>query len=243
MGIYDYVEGSHRIESMLNQDMTEEERRRIPSESTMTYNNAFTMWITSVFVDIRRSTELFANKDRNMVAGIIRTFVSETARILHSGNCSEIGIRGDCVYAVYSTPSKVSIYEVFNRAVYVNTLINLLNKHYIKMRYPSIKVGIGVATSDDLVVKVGAKGTGVKDRVWIGSAVPDASNLSSLGCKGGISPIVMSETSYFNIQEQLKNELEPRDMPRKSSASGYAFYHCNLVNGSFDDWINKDSGL
>ncbi|MGT0197658.1 hypothetical protein ACVNPZ_02830 [Staphylococcus aureus] len=40
----------------------------------------------------------------------------------------EIGIRGDCVFAVYSTASKEEIFDVYQRAVYINTYLKMLNK-------------------------------------------------------------------------------------------------------------------
>ena len=183
MTYYDFRNGLQRINSILYQEMDEEESRRIPSESQMTYSNGYTTRVSSIFVDIRNSTKLFANKDREMVTRVIRSFVSEVIEVLQSDDFDEIGIRGDCVYGIYSTPKVKEIFEVFNKATYINSLMGLLNRQYRKKNYPFLKVGIGLAVSDDFVVKVGRKGSGINDRVWIGSAVTDASKLSSYGNK------------------------------------------------------------
>lgn len=60
------------------------------------------------FVDIRESSKLFTDKDKEKVAKIIRSFTSEIIEILREDdNLREIGIRGDCVYAIYTTPKKM----------------------------------------------------------------------------------------------------------------------------------------
>ena len=244
MTSYDYQAGSQRISNILNQDMSKEDRKKIPPESMMTYSNGYTMWISAIFVDIRNSTKLFANKNRDMVTRVSKSFVSEVIQILDSDPSAEIGIRGDCVYGIYSTPKQLDVYFVYEKAVYINTLMKLLNKHYFKKKYPQIKVGIGLAVSEDLVVKVGSKGSGVKDRVWIGEAVPKASNLSGYGNKGGVKPIVMSELFYQNIAELLSaNNKDEGLQVKQSSSDDGIIYHCNAVRKKFDNWINNNSGL
>ncbi len=240
---YDYQAGSQRIYNFLNQKMDEEDRKKIPPESQMTYSNGYSMWIGAIFVDIRRSTELFASKDRDMVTRIARSFVSEVIQILQSDPYSEIGIRGDCVYGIYSTPSQGSIYELYEKAVYVNTLMELLNRHYAKKKYPQLRVGIGLAVNDDLVVKAGSKGSGINDRIWVGKAVPTASNLSKYGSKNGIKPIVMSETVYKNAIEPYLGKGIDSSWFSKANQGKDSFYHGDVVNIKFNNWVKNNSGL
>lgn len=198
MALKNYQAVYQRVTNILNRGMTEHERKRIPSESKLTYSNGYRMTVSAIFVDIRNSTKLFANKDRDMVSKIVRSFVSEVIWIMKTEDSAEIGVRGDCVYGIYSTPEEDRVYSVFEIAQNINTYLILLNELYAKKKYPEIKVGIGLATGDTLVVKVGSKGTGVTDRVWIGEAVTAASNLSNYGSKNGFKPIVMTE-SFFKI--------------------------------------------
>ena len=240
---YDYQDGSQRIRNILNQEMGEEDRKNIPPESQFTYSNGFTMWVGSIFVDIRNSTELFANKDRDMVTRIERSFISEVIQVLQSDKYAEIGIRGDCVYGIYSTPTEGAIHELYEKAVYVNTLMNLLNKHYAKKGFPQLKVGIGLAANEDLVVKAGSKGSGINDRIWIGEAVSTASNLSKYGSKNSISPIVMSENVYINAILPKLNISEKPEWFKRYSSGKELFYHCDLVKTKFNNWIENNSGL
>lgn len=74
------------------------------SESEFTYENGIKTWVGALFVDIVNSSRLFqyANED---TARIIRSFCSEIISILKDDdNYREIGIRGDCVYCIYTTP-------------------------------------------------------------------------------------------------------------------------------------------
>lgn len=240
---YDYQNGSQRIRNILTQELSESERKKIPPEGMMTYSNGYTMWVGAIFVDIRNSTQLFADKNRDMVTRIARSFASEVIRILDSDPAAEIGIRGDCVYAIYSVPKKVDTLHLFYRAMYVNTLIKLLNKHYSRKNYPQINVGIGLAINEDLVIKAGSRGSGVNDRVWIGKAVPTASNLSKYGSKNGISPIVMSPIVFNNILDLLLNNGYQRSWFKKIRNVDEEFYHCNIVARHFNNWIDNNSGL
>ena len=172
MGPDDYQAISQRISSYLNQPTASEKRRKIPEEKEMTKFNGFETRISAIFVDIRNSTELFADADRDMVSRIVRSFANEVVRFMLSDNCYEIGIRGDCVYGVYSTRTDATVYSVYTIAAQINTLIGLLNQHYIRKGYPRIEVGIGLATNTYRVVKVLRRGTGVSERGWLGGAGP-----------------------------------------------------------------------
>ena len=242
MTFYDYNKGLQRINNILNQEMDSENRKWIPSESQMTYSNGYTMWVSSIFIDIRDSTTLFANSDRDMVTRIIKSFVSEVIEVLISDDVDEIGIRGDCVYGIYSTPDLQKLYEVLNKAIYINTLMRLLNRQYRKKGFPSLKIGIGLSSSIDLVVKVGRKGSGINDRVWIGKAVSEASNLSKYGNKNGCLPIVMSDIFYRNIMKYEGNDCK-KEWFRQITIENGLCYHCDLINTGFNNWIGNNGGF
>ena len=77
---------------------------------------------------------------------IIRSFTSEIIEILRDDPLlREIGIRGDCVYAIYTTPKKTDLYEVHNKAAYVNSFIAMLNRILRNHGLDTIRAGIGLA--------------------------------------------------------------------------------------------------
>jgi len=122
MSFYDYAQGKQRIINILDSKTKIEESEDIPkSDEEFTYENGIKAWVGALFVDIRDSSELFADENKEKVSKVIRSFTSEVIEILRKDeNLREIGIRGDCVYAIYTTPSKDDIYELADKTFWIN---------------------------------------------------------------------------------------------------------------------------
>jgi len=244
MSTYDYKAGKNRVENILDCRTEVIETYYIPSEEQFTYENGYYGWVSAIFVDIRDSTSLFQNTDKVKVSKIIRSFTSEIIEIFRNDpHWKDIGIRGDCVYAIYSTPSKEAIYEMVDKAACVNSYIRALNQLLTKRNYPSLQVGIGVSSAQELVVKAGRKSSGIMDFVWIGKAVTTASNLSSLGNRKGVKPIVFSQLCYDNFIEQLSKKYpSASSWFSKGSISLFeSYYSADLVDQDINKWI--DDGM
>lgn len=156
--------------------------------------------MSGIFLDIRDSSKLFADENKEKVSKIERAFSSEIIEILRNDeNLREIGIRGDCVYAIYTTPTTDDIYEVADKTFYINTYMKMLNKLLSACSLPKIKVGIGMSTAKELVVKAGRKDVGINSKVWIGKAITRAAKFSSIGNKDDNSSLVYSSCSYINF--------------------------------------------
>ena len=197
---YDYREGKKRVIEILNNRLEVIEPTGIPNDQEFTFDNGYYCWVTGLFVNIRDSSKLFATSDKVTVSKIIRSFTSEIIEILReNSNNREIGIRGDCVYSIYNSPTKDSIYDIVDLAVYINTYMKMLSKILTQRKIPNISVGIGIATSQELIIKAGRKNSGINSKVWIGKAVTGASNLSSVGNKNDIGPIVISRITYDTV--------------------------------------------
>ena len=234
---YNYKEGKARVEEILKNYIEVEEAEHIPSDKNFTFKNAYYSWVTAVFVDIRNSTELFTKQPKKDVSRIIRSFTSEVIEILRNNEyLLEIGIRGDCVYATYSSPNEKDEAEIFNLVCYINTLISMLNKLFNKNNLQGISVGIGMATGKELVVKAGRPGTGINSKVWIGKAVTMAANLSSIGNKNNRKTIILSSESYkYMTDEDKKNNLFSKF---KHNEYG-TLYESNAVMSNFNNWIKE----
>ncbi len=244
MSTYDYKTGKARVEEILNNRTEVIEQDSIPKDDQYTYENAYNGWVSAIFVDIRDSTTLFQNADKVIVSKVIRCFTSEIIDILNSDpNIREIGIRGDCVYAIYTTPKKIDIYEVAEKTLYVNSYIHALNKLLSNKRFPAINAGIGMSTAKELVVKAGRKGSGINNLVWIGDAVTTASKLSSIANKDNLGSILFSKTSYDNFIGILKsNRPDATTWFTEESWSLYGpYYSADLIIMEFEDWI--DAGM
>lgn len=233
MSSYDYKAGKQRVVKILDNLLKVEgdDTSGIPSESNFTYDNAYYGWVTAIFVDIRDSTTLFAQEDKEKISKIVRSFTSEIIEILgnEDKNRRSIGIRGDWVFAIYSTPSKSDIKECINKAGWINTYIKMLNKLLSNQGYEGIAIGIGVASALELVVKAGRFGSGISDSVWIGEAVCGAANLSSKGNKEYTKPIFINNCTYANITEEIQ-KFCIKDIRNNC-------YQMDVIIPSFNDWI------
>jgi class 3 adenylate cyclase len=242
MADYDYKAGKKRIKEILNNKLQVIENNKIPNNDNFTFSNAYYGWVTAIFVDIRNSTDLFSKDDKEIVSKMIRSFTSEVIEILRKDDLlREIGIRGDCVYAIFTTPKQEDILEIMDKSFYINTFMKMLNKLLVEKGFSTINVGIGVSTAEELVVKAGRKDVGINNSVWIGDAVTKASNLSSLGNKNGYKSILLSNTTYTNIIDLFveKNGIESKSWfnQRYDSKIG-TFYDSGIIKSSFDEWIN-----
>lgn len=243
--MYEFSKSKDTIVSILNSPTKIVERDRIPSsDSDFTYENGIKTWVGALFIDIVNSSRLFqtANED---TARIIRCFCSEIISILRDDdNYREIGIRGDCVYCIYSTPDQDDLVYIFRHAYRINSFMKMLNKLLGKYGYPTLDAGIGLGCSQDLIIKAGQNGSGINDRIWIGKAVVDASHLSDKANRNGIREIAMSPVFYNNIIKHLCKEnpdYENWIIPHRTGYySDIDFYHCNIIETEFDRWINEN---
>src|SRR4051794_32788353 len=120
---YDYKERKKKVEEILDNTDKVNEVDKFPRDEDFTYTNGYKAWASAIFVDLRDSTTLFTKNNDVDISKVIRGFTSEIIEILRNktnGNdLKEIGIRGDCVFGVYSTPKQLDIYEIANRAFYI----------------------------------------------------------------------------------------------------------------------------
>lgn len=242
---YDYKSGRDRIKEILNNN-TEIIKIDVPKDdSKFTYDNGIRSWIGSIFVDIVGSTKLIKEESELIVSKILRSFSSEIIAILNSSDSvREIGIRGDCVYGVFSTPRKENIYELFIMTSYINTYIRMLNKLLNKKGYKTIQVGIGMGVGEDLIIKAGQKGSGINNKVWIGNAVVDACNLANIAGRNGKDTIAYSSNSYYNFIEQLVKEVKNKSESEIKSWFKYsnindAFFG-EIIDINFNNWIESN---
>lgn len=242
--MYDYKDSKSNIINILKSQTPIEKKNAIPVDSAFTYENGILTWVSAIFVDIENSTKLFNTKNEKL-ARLMRAFTSEVICIFQDNkNYNQIGIRGDCVYSIYDVESKDDLVEVFRIAYRLNTFLKMFNKIITNYGYKEINAGIGVGCDEDLIIKAGRTGTGINDKIWIGKAVVDASNLSSVAARNGISNIAMSPLFHDNVIEILKKEnakyaswIKPH---KKDYYSNYVdFYHCDVIQIDFNNWINN----
>lgn len=177
---YSYTASAKRIDEILNQPTGQfEETSSLPDRDKLTYSNGFYGFCSAVFVDIRDSSGLTQKHKRPALAKIYRSFISEMVAVLNS--CMwvrEVNIVGDCVWAVYNTPTTSRIDDVFTVVCYANTLKKLLNTKLAKKDYGPLTFGIGVEYGRALMIKAGYNGSGINDVIYMGDVVNRAAHLA-----------------------------------------------------------------
>ncbi|MGE9752984.1 adenylate/guanylate cyclase domain-containing protein [Bacillus inaquosorum] len=245
---YDYIERKKKVEEILDKTNEVNKVKKFPRDEDFTYTNGYKAWTSAIFVDLRDSTSLFKDKNDVDIAKVIRGFTSEIIEILRKDaddNIKEIGIRGDCVYAIYSTPDQSDIFYLGERAFYINTYMRMLNELLSQRSLPRIWAGIGLDTSVTLAVKAGRKSSGINNLVWIGEAVAKASKLADLGNKNNIDPIVMSDvfyTNYMVIEDRLVDDGFYTGGTKQWWNEGFSsslsyYYHADIIKTEFNNWI------
>lgn len=244
MAEYDYKEGKKRINDILNSKTEIKELDSIPKdEAQFTYENGIKTWVGALFVDIRDSSTYFKENNSEHIARIMRAFCSEIISILKENDSyRQIGIRGDCVYAIYSVPLKDDIKNVLHDAIMINTFNKMFQKILSNNNIETFIIGIGLGASEDLIIKAGKKGTGISDNIWIGNAVINASKLSNQGNKNGFKPIVMDSVFYNNIKDFNANEDYKYSYyfdEKYSYILNEKVYHGDMINIIFNNWIDE----
>ena len=237
--MYNYRDGRSNIINILKTETDVIKSSGIPKDDgSFTYKNAYLTWASAIFIDIKDSSTLFNTKDEKL-ARLMRAFTSEIISIFQGlVNYRQIGIRGDCVYAIYDTIYQKDICDVFRIAYELNTFMEMFNKIIIEHGYSPITAGIGLGCDEELIIKAGKTGTGINDKIWIGKAVVDASNLSGEANRNGMKPIAMSSVFYNNIIDILVKENGKYKEWIKYSHTKKC-YHCNIIETNFNDWIEN----
>lgn len=240
---FSFREELQEIKKILNSKIEVEKVKKYNPEEDSTFENGVRSWIGSIFVDIADSSSLFESNDISdkTKARIIKAFCHGLINIFND-KAIDVGIRGDCVYAVFSTPYKTDIKEMFDTACSANTFMNMLNKQLSNQGFPTIKAGIGMACSEDLIVVAGAKRK-VKDYIWIGECLVEANKLSKIANRGSHLPMALTGLLYSNVIDELVKENEKSKgwfFQKRESSYTDPYYECDVIYTGINDWINNN---
>jgi class 3 adenylate cyclase len=233
---YNWVTSAKRLDEILDQPSGQfEETKSLPDRDRLTFTNGFYGSCSAIFVDIRDSSKLPAKHNRPTLAKIYRAFISEMVAVLNGADqVREINIVGDCVWAVYNTPNKPDIDEVFARAFEANTLKKLLNKKLEKKGFSSLNFGIGIDYGRALMIKAGYSGSGINDVVYMGEVVNSAAHLAHKAGRGGNKPIWTGADFAINLNEHnlgLLSSSYDYDLSR-------TVYVGDVISTVMNDWIS-----
>ena len=232
---YDFNKSIERIDEILDgSDTSYENKKSIPSRSSLTFNNGYYVECSAIFIDIRDSKYLSATHTRPVLAKIYKTYISELVAVLkkHS-KINEIYIEGDSVWGICDTPTKTDINELFGVGATASSLVDILNIKYKRKGYSKLTVGIGISYGASLLIKSGYKGSGINEVVWLGKLVGEAAMLCSYGNKSYNDWETMVSNVFYNNLNEHNQGLLKKNYQRDC-------HHGNVHNVRMNEWV-KDN--
>jgi class 3 adenylate cyclase len=233
---YNYISSFERLDGILAQSSSNyEEVKELPDRDRLTYLNGFYASCSALFVDIRESSKLPDLYKRPALAKLYRAFISEMVAVMNgSEQAREVNIVGDCVWAVYNTPLKKHIDNVFTTAAQANSLVMVLNYKLSKSGYSTpIKVGIGMSYGRALMIKAGYNGSGISDVVYMGDVVNEAAKLASHGNNGYAAPAMMIDDVFASNLNSDNAKLVTKERRR-------GCHTANAVNTAMNNWYKQN---
>lgn len=202
--VYSVDDSDARIVQILDSGAAFDDAGGIPNSGALTYENGYYVDCTAIFIDIRDSSKLSEHyAQRRTLGKLYRAYVSECVAVLNGNpRCSQVFIQGDCVSAVFDTPNREAVNDVFRLVASLNSVVKLLNFRLQRRGLTAIRVGIGIDTGRALMLKAGFHGSGINDVIWMGDVLNRASHLCHAANKDGRKVIQVSAEVKALIDQQ-----------------------------------------
>ena len=126
--MYDYKESKKRVEEILNSELEIKHQKYLPESMKIEFDKGYYTWVSSIFIDIRDSSNLFKTTDDKKISKLSKAFISELIAIIRaSDNLRLSRIVGDCACAIYTAPNPEDLKDLYEKASICNTYIKMLN--------------------------------------------------------------------------------------------------------------------
>lgn len=237
---YDLGKSIERIKNMLNTSGEFEPTDDIQKRKDLTYENGYYLNCYALFVDIRDSSKLPEVHQKKVLAKLYRSYISELTAIMQSfKNCKEVNIVGDCVNGIFTYSTKDDVMQPFQAAYTINGLVQILNRLSSKKNYSPLKIGIGIAKGDALMIQAGYENSGLNDVIWMGNVVNYASHLCGSANKDGNKLINILQEVY----DDLKGKTGTDNVPYQEmfcKPDGKEYYTGNVILTLMSDWLAEN---
>lgn len=237
--MYNFKEGKKRVEEIINTELEIKEENYLPKSIDLTFNNGYITRVASISIDIRESSPLFKNENKEKIAKLSKAFNSELIKILNTNdNVRESRVIGDCSCAIYTSPNTETVENLYNMASYCNMYVKMLNQILKDNNLPTFKAGIGLGYSEVLLVKSTMEDSVIEDKLWLGASIIDACKFSNISNKGDYKSVIMSKEFYntvSSINKNVEKEFEKKDDPVYGEC-----YTGELIIPKVNKWITNE---
>lgn len=196
-----------KVKSIVDENFTITDITYVPKldDPNLTFGNTGLKFdATTVFIDMRGSTEVLNNHNKTTVAKIHMSYFHAIVKIANSNNGHVRSFNGDSALIFFQGKSKQALSDAVITAMKVKYLLsdNTDGINTILKKYSEIDFGIGIDYGEVLCTKIGIGGDHNRDLFWVGNCV-NKSTVIGNECKSpnhvGISKVV-----YDNLLEGAK---------------------------------------
>lgn len=231
---YDFEASLARIDEIFDAGIGNySDQKSMPSRDALTYKNGFYVNCTAIFVDICGSSDMTDSQRRPVLAKIYRSFISEMVAMFNGfSQCREISINGDCVWAVFDTPSNADVDVAFDAACKAGSLVDVLNYKLGRKGYTTYQANIGMDYGRALMIQAGYKGSGINDVIWMGDVVNSACHLCNEERRILRKRILLGQEVYSRLKNSYQDLCERYDYVR-------GIYGSNAVSVELNGWLKE----
>ena len=195
----------NRQVNLYRQERNIELRKTIPPSNAIPLDKRLHWFkiedVISVFVDMKGSTQLSAQRNERGTAGAYQLFTGTAVDLFHEFQTPYIDVRGDGVFALFNNDQ---VYLAFAAAMTFKTFADtIFVPQLLKTTRIQLGAHIGIDQKTVLVRRIGLKRQGDRtdrqNEVWAGKPVNMSSKLAAMADAG---ELLVSDRYY----QRLKNE-------------------------------------
>jgi class 3 adenylate cyclase len=208
---------------------TTTEKRVVPSPGDLGLGNDAGRFeeMTILYADLDGSTCMVDTCRWTFSAEVYKAYLHCAAKIVKAQGGFITAYDGDRIMAVFTGDSKNT--NAVKAALKINAAISQVINPALRSYYTDstffVKHSVGIDTSEIHVARIGVRGDGDNDLVWVGRAANHAAKLTTLADDG--HPLWISEAVYERMNDSLKAfpsgwpAWEPRLWTKMNNATVY----------------------
>jgi adenylate cyclase len=215
--IKDYMDGDYEVT----------ETENIPAPENVPFGKkAFKIRLTSLCIDLRKSTDLLKVHDKETCGKIHKSYIAIASKIISENGGQLRSFNGDSVLAFWKAKYKSDIEDAVRTAMQLKWALDIKFSKYFE-EYSKLDFGIGVDYGDVYIIRAGLpKNDNNNDLVFLGMCV----NYSCMIANQAYGPnhVEISTDVYSNLTENLLMGTDGNGVKRNMWSDGIA------------KWKNKD---
>jgi len=234
---------TNKVKEIVNSDFNPDDIKYVPRIDSLglTFGNTGLKFeATTLFIDMRGSTEVLNRHNKTTVAKIHMAYFHTIVKIANANNGHVRSFNGDSALIFFQGTTPESLSDAVITAMKIKYMLSDSNSgiNTILKRYSEINFGIGIDHGSILCTKVGVGGEHNRDLFWVGNCV-NKSTVIGNKCQSpshiGISNHVYNNLNYnakYRIIKNIFGKNEKVDMWKRGTFEynkKWEYYH-------YTDW-------